>query len=68
MTLTLYSPSRLVSLVLEYFRSLDSVRVPPQHFLNELLINLLVQREDWFQLHQLLQYQGQGRSNMLMRV
>jgi hypothetical protein len=47
---------RVVAILIEYYRSLSSCQIPPQHFLNELLINLLVQRKSWFQLHQLLQY------------
>ena len=47
---------RVLAIVMEYYRSLSTNQIPPQHFLNELLINLLVQQKSWFQLHQLLQY------------
>ena len=47
---------RLVSVILEYSRSLEEQRIPVQHFLNEVLIHLLVRNESWYQLHQLLQY------------
>ena len=47
---------RMVAILLEYSRSLEEHRIPVQHFLNELLINLLVQNSCWYQLHQLLQY------------
>jgi hypothetical protein len=33
-----------------------STQIPAQHFTNELLINLLVNDKQWFQLHILLQY------------
>ena len=47
---------RIISYILEYSRSLEDEQIPVQHFLNELLINLLVQNGSWYQLHQLLQY------------
>ena len=47
---------RIISFILEYIRSLEEEQIPVQHFLNELLINLLVQNGSWYQLHQLLQY------------
>ncbi len=47
---------RVESILIEYYRSLSASQIPPQYFLNELLINVLVQRKSWFQLHQLLQY------------
>ena len=47
---------RVLAILMEYYRSLSANQIPPQHFLNELLINLLVQQKSWFQLHQLLQY------------
>ena len=47
---------RIISFILEYSRSLEEEQIPVQHFLNELLINLLVQNGSWYQLHQLLQY------------
>lgn len=50
------SLKRIISFILEYARSLEEEQIPIQHFLNELLINLLVQNGSWYQLHQLLQY------------
>ena len=47
---------RMTAFILEYIRSLEEEQIPVQHFLNELLINLLVQNGSWYQLHQLLQY------------
>ena len=47
---------RLISILLEYSRSLEERQLSVQHFLNEILINLLVQNGSWYQLHQLLQY------------
>jgi len=47
---------RLISILLEYSRSLEEQHIPVQHFLNEVLVDLLVQNEAWYQLHQLLQY------------
>lgn len=47
---------RLLSIVMEYLRSLEERQIPIQHFLNELLINLLVRQRSFFLLHQLLQY------------
>ncbi|CAB4057049.1 unnamed protein product [Lepeophtheirus salmonis] len=43
--------------LMEYFRSLKEHEIPVQYFLDELLINLMVQMGSWFQLHQCLQYQ-----------
>ncbi len=55
----------VIALLTEYYRSLEQNRIPAQHFLNELLINLLVQRRAWFQLHILLQYRVIGDSKPL---
>lgn len=49
-------PKRIVAIVMEYLRSLEERQIPIQHFLNELLINLLVRQRSFFLLHQLLQY------------
>lgn len=46
----------LVAVLVEYIRSLADCRIPVQHFLYELLINAMVGRGEFFQLHQLLQY------------
>ena len=37
-------------------QSLEERQIPAQHFLHELLINLLVRSGQYYQLHQLLQY------------
>ncbi len=47
---------RLVAIMMEYYRSLEMHHIQAQHFLSELLINLLVTSRQWFQLHVLLQY------------
>lgn len=50
------SLKRVIAIVTEYLRSLEERQIPAQHFLHELLINLLVRSGQWYQLHQLLQY------------
>lgn len=47
---------RLTAIMMQFYRSLGEFDIPAQHFLNELLINLLVRQRSWFQLHVLLQY------------
>ena len=47
---------RVIAIVIEYLRSLEERQIPAQHFLHELLINLLVRSGQYYQLHQLLQY------------
>ena len=47
---------KVIAIVIEYLRSLEERQIPAQHFLHELLINLLVQSGQFYQLHQLLQY------------
>ncbi|XP_014207194.1 uncharacterized protein C18orf8 [Copidosoma floridanum] len=42
--------------LLEYIRSLTEYGIPVQHYLHELLITTLVQKQAYYQLHQLLQY------------
>jgi len=49
-------PKRLVAVLIEYIRSLNQQRIPVQHYLYEILINTLVHRNCFYQLHQLLQY------------
>jgi hypothetical protein len=39
-----------------YIRSLNHFSLPVQHFLYELVINLLVRHNRYYQLHQFLQY------------
>ncbi|CAB3369225.1 Hypothetical predicted protein [Cloeon dipterum] len=46
----------VVAVLIEYVRSLGDNRIPVQHYLYELLINTMVHRKAFFQLHQLLQY------------
>ena len=46
---------KVIAIVIEYLRSLEERQIPAQHFLHELLINLLVQSGQFYQLHQLLQ-------------
>ena len=50
------SIKRVIAIVIEYLRSLSERQIPAQHFLYEILINLLVRSGQWYQLHQLLQY------------
>ena len=47
----------------EYLRSLSERQIPAQHFLYEILINLLVRSCQWYQLHQLLQYHIIGKNH-----
>ena len=47
---------KVVAIVIEYLRSLEERQIPAQHFLHELLINLLVRSGQFYQLHQFLQY------------
>lgn len=46
----------MVSVLVEYIRSLSQYSVPVEHFLYELVINLLVRHNRYYQLHQFLQY------------
>lgn len=45
------------SVVIEYIRSLNDNNIPVQHYIYELLVNLLVKNNQFFQLQQLIQYQ-----------
>ncbi|XP_046386131.1 regulator of MON1-CCZ1 complex [Ischnura elegans] len=57
---------RFASAVLvEYIRSLSEHSIPVQHYLHEMLINALVRRGAFFQLHQFLQYHVIGDSKPL---
>ncbi len=47
---------KIVAIVVEYLRSLEERQIPAQHFLHELLINVLVRSGQFYQLHQMLQY------------
>lgn len=40
----------------EYIRSLNEYNIPTNHYIHELVINLLVSHKRFFQLHQFLQY------------
>jgi len=46
----------LVATVVEYIRSLHKLHIPVEHFLYELVINLLIENKCFYQLHQFLQY------------
>ncbi|UJR25123.1 hypothetical protein I4U23_006482 [Adineta vaga] len=45
------------SIIIEYIRSLNDYNIPVQYFIYELLVNLLVKNNQFFQLQQLIQYQ-----------
>ena len=45
------------SIIIEYIRSLNDYNIPVQYFIYELLVNLLVRYNQFFQLQQLIQYQ-----------
>ncbi|CAF1287339.1 unnamed protein product [Rotaria sordida] len=45
------------SVVIEYIRSLNGFNIQVQYFIYELLVNLLVKNNQFFQLQQLIQYQ-----------
>jgi regulator of MON1-CCZ1 complex len=57
----------VVAVMIEYVRSLSDCRIPVQHYLFELLINAMVERKAFFQLHQLLQYHVITDSKPLVR-
>lgn len=46
----------LVAALVEYIRSLHKVQIAVEHFLFELLMNILVENKCFYQLHQFLQY------------
>eukprot|EP00039_Didymoeca_costata_P020054 m.339883 g.339883 ORF g.339883 m.339883 type:complete len:665 (+) comp19022_c0_seq1:117-2111(+) len=46
----------MVAVLVEYIRSLNQFAIPVEHFLYELVINLLVRHNRHYQLHQFLQY------------
>lgn len=46
----------LVAALVEYIRSLHKVQLPVEHFLFELLMNILIENKCFYQLHQFLQY------------
>ncbi len=45
------------NIVIEYIRSLNDYNIPVQYVIYELLVNLLVKNNQFFQLQQLIQYQ-----------
>lgn len=45
------------SIIIEYIRSLNDYNIPVQYGIYELLVNLLVKHNQFFQLQQLIQYQ-----------
>ncbi|XP_046571702.1 LOW QUALITY PROTEIN: regulator of MON1-CCZ1 complex-like [Haliotis rubra] len=46
----------MVAVLIEYIRSLNQFNIPVQHYLYELIINILVHNNCFYQLHQFLQY------------
>ena len=46
----------MIAVLLEYIRSLNHLKIPVEYYLNEFIINLLVQRDKFYQLHQFIQY------------
>lgn len=55
----------MVAVLIEYVRSLNQFTIPVQHFLYELIINILVHNNCFYQLHQFLQYHVLGDSKPL---
>ncbi|KAK7492946.1 hypothetical protein BaRGS_00015893 [Batillaria attramentaria] len=55
----------MVAVLIEYIRSLNQFVIPVQHFLYELIINILVHNNCFYQLHQFLQYHVLGDSKPL---
>lgn len=53
------------AVLLEYVRSLNFFKIPVQYYMNEFIINLLVQKKLYYQLHQFLQYHVLSDSNPL---
>ncbi|XP_059140250.1 regulator of MON1-CCZ1 complex-like isoform X2 [Physella acuta] len=46
----------MVAVLIEYIRSLHQFNIPVQHYVYELIINILVHNNCFYQLHQFLQY------------
>eukprot|EP00111_Clytia_hemisphaerica_P004587 TCONS_00013170-protein len=46
----------IAAVLLEYIRSLNLFKIPVEYYMNEFIINLLVQKKLYYQLHQFLQY------------
>ena len=63
-----------ISIVIEYIRSLNDFNIPVQFPIYELLVNLLMKNNQFFQLQQLIQYQvltdslqlGKRRSSVIL--
>ncbi|GAB6023103.1 hypothetical protein CHUAL_007191 [Chamberlinius hualienensis] len=55
----------LVTVIMEYIRSLYQLQITVQHYLYELVINTLVHHRCFYQLHQLLQYNVLSNSKPL---
>ena len=50
------TPRYLVAALVEYIRSLHKVQLTVEHFLYELVMNVLIENRCFYQLHQFLQY------------
>ena len=46
----------IIAVLLEYVRSLNQYKISVEYYLHEFIINILVQRNLFYQLHQFLQY------------
>ncbi|XP_057292080.1 regulator of MON1-CCZ1 complex-like [Hydractinia symbiolongicarpus] len=46
----------VVAVLIEYLRSLSHHKIPVEYYLNEFIINLLVKKKLFYQLHQFIQY------------
>lgn len=46
----------LVAVLVEYIRSLNKLQIPVEHFLFEMVMNILIENKCFYQLHQFLQY------------
>lgn len=46
----------LVAVIVEYVRSLNKLQIVVEHFLFEMVMNLLIENKCFYQLHQFLQY------------
>lgn len=55
----------MVAVLVEYIRSLNQFEIEVEHYLYELIINLLVRNKCFYQLHQFLQYHVIGDSKPL---
>lgn len=46
----------LVAVIVEFIRSLNKLQIPVEHFLFEMVMNILIENKCFYQLHQFLQY------------